>query len=242
LSRLDRCGRLRERQARRARDDILMDTLMTLAPTRARLRAIAPAVAALAMLAVTGAAHALYKVVGPDGKVTYTDRAPAGTPGQVTALKPGGQPAPEVQLPLALRQVIARYPVTLFTTTSCKPCEEARQLLRERGVPFAEKIASSTEDREVWERTLGGPEAPAVRIGTQILRGLTPAEWNAYLDAAGYPRASSLPPGYEFPVAEPLSPPRPTATARAPSPEPPSPAPLAREPAAAVDTPPGFKF
>jgi glutaredoxin len=230
---------LLQRHASRARDKILKDTLMTPTSTRARLRAIASAAAALAMLAVAGAAHALYKVVGPDGKVTYTDRAPSDTPGRVTALKPGGLPAPEVQLPLALRQVIARYPVTLFTTTSCKPCDEARQLLRQRGVPFAEKIASSTEDREVWERTLGGPEAPAVRIGTQILRGLTPAEWNAYLDAAGYPRTSSLPLGYEFAAAEPLSPPRPTATARAPAPEPPPPA---EPPAAAPDASSGFRF
>lgn len=216
---------------------------MTMATVRARLRAISPALVALAAFAATDSAHALYKVVGPDGKVTYTDRAVNPTTGRVTALTPAGQPAPEVQLPLALRQVIARYPVTLFTTTSCNPCEEARQLLRQRGVPYAEKIASSNDDREAWERTVGGPEAPAVRIGAQILRGLTPAEWSAYLDAAGYPRTSSLPPGYEFPPAEPLVPVRPTATARAPEAAPPEPAePLAVQPEPSPTAPAGFRF
>lgn len=216
---------------------------MTMAPDRARLRAISLAVVALAALAAAGTAQAVYKIVGPDGKVTYTDRAVNAPVGRVSSLSPAGQPAPAVQLPLALREVVARYPVTLFTTTSCNPCEEARQLLRQRGVPFAEKIASSTDDREAWERTLGGPEAPAVRIGAQILRGLSLAEWHAYLDAAGYPRTSSLPPGYEFAPAEPLVPARPTATARAPEPAPPEPAePPAVLPEPNPDAPPGFKF
>jgi glutaredoxin len=231
------------RHASRVRNDIPMETSMIKASGPARLRAISLAVVALAALAAAGAAHALYKVVGPDGKVTYTDRAPTGTTARVTPLSPAGQPAPEAQLPLALRQVIARYPVTLFTTTSCGPCEEARQLLRQRGIPFAEKIASGSDDREAWERTLGGPEAPAVRIGSQILRGLSPAEWNAYLDAAGYPRTSSLPPGYEFAPAEPLVPARPTATARAPEPAPPEAAePPAVQPEPNPSAPPGFKF
>ena len=42
---------------------------------------------------------------------------------------------------------------------------------------------------------------PALTIGAQPLRGLSEADWTAYLDAAGYPRESRLPRGWQPPPA-----------------------------------------
>jgi glutaredoxin len=153
----------------------------------------------LAALVAGLPAHALYKVVGPDGKVTYTDRIPGPTDGKVTPLSPKGNTVTDTAaLPLELRQAAQRYPVTLFVVADCSPCDNARALLRQRGIPHAEKLVLTEEDAEALQRLTGARDAPTLTIGQQALRGLSSDTWNAYLDAAGYPRESRLPPGYQF--------------------------------------------
>jgi glutaredoxin len=186
------------------------------APTALRLAPLA----ALLLLA-SGSLYAQYKVVGPDGKVTYTDRPPAPASGKVTTLNDrGGAAAEAAALPLELRQAAQRYPVTLYASVgNCEPCDSARQLLRQRGIPYAERSVQSAEDADALERLSGGRDAPTLSIGSQTLRGLAPEVWNSYLDAAGYPRESRLPAGYQFAAATPLvaraAPPRPAAAADA---------------------------
>jgi glutaredoxin len=159
-----------------------------------------------AALAVTSSL-AQYKVVGPDGKVTYTDRVPGAADGKVTSI--GARSvgaAPDDSMPLELRQAASRYPVTLYVNTgACEPCESARQLLRQRGVPYAEKQVLSVDDSEALERLSGGRDVPTLTIGSQTLRGLAPEVWNGYLDGAGYPRESRLPKGYQFAAATPIT-------------------------------------
>lgn len=185
-------------------------------------------------------AHAMYKVVGPDGKVTYTDRPPPVVQGRVTPLASSATGVQEAPLPIELRQATQRYPVTLFTTTDCAPCDDARRLLRQRGIPHTERLASTDEDREAWARVTGGSEAPAALIGTQPVRGFAPDRWNQYLDAAGYPRESKLPPTWQFAAPAPLVPPR-QAQARV---APPAAQPEAQAPRddAAPPATPGFRF
>ena len=151
--------------------------------------------------------HALYKVIGPDGKVTYTDRVPGVNEGKISPL--GSQTVPvaaDVVLPIELRQAVSRYPVTLYTTSgACEPCAAARQLLRQRGVPHSEKQVLSPEDGEALQRLSGGLDAPTLTIGSQTLRGLATEVWGTYLDSAGYPRESRLPQGYQFPAPTPIT-------------------------------------
>jgi glutaredoxin len=202
----------------------------------ARLR-WAPLVALIAV----SAAQAQYKVVGPDGKITYTDRPPASANGKVTAIgsRSTGGGSVDVALPLELRQPAARYPVTLYTMTgACGPCDAARQLLRQRGVPYAEKQVQSADDAAALERLVGSRDVPALAIGTQMMRGLAPEVWGSYLVAAGYPRESRLPASYQYAAATPIVERRevklPAAAASAAAPE----APAAPAPA----NPSGIKF
>ena len=119
--------------------------------SRDRLRPLAlgsrVAVALLALL-LAPLAQAQYKVIGADGKVTYTDREPAA--GRVTSLGArASAPATEPELPLELRQVNTRYPVTLYTTTgACEPCVSGRQCLRPARIPFNERQVVTAEDSE----------------------------------------------------------------------------------------------
>jgi glutaredoxin len=192
-----------------------------------------PALALLALAAA--AAHAQYKVVGPDGRVTYTDRPPADAKAQPVNAGANAPTAALAQLPLALREVATRFPVTLYTAPECAPCDQGRALLRERGVPFQERTASSNDDREAWTRVVGSADAPAVSIGRQWLRGFSPVRWHEYLDTAGYPRESKLPRNYAAPPALPL-----VERVAAPAPEPAAPA--APPPVAEEPTPGGIRF
>ena len=201
----------------------------------------APLVALLAALPV----QAQYKVIGADGKVTYTDRPPTTHEGKVTSLtsRPGASGgSSDAALPLELRQVASRFPVTLYTMTgACEPCESARQLLRQRGVPFAEKQVQSADDSEALERSTGSRDVPTLNIGTQTLRGLAPEVWGSYLDAAGYPRESRLPATYQYPPAGPIVERREASVARPPV-RPAQPAPAADVPAPAPANPVGIRF
>lgn len=164
------------------------------------------AIAALSSVLLAFAAQAQIKVVAPDGRVTYTDRPPTAEMGRAV---PMGQTAStEVPatstLPLELRQVSTRFPVTLYASPDCGPCETGRRLLQSRGIPFVERGIINDDDTEAMNRITGGRSVPALTIGTQALRGFSDTDWHAYLDAAGYPRESRLPRNYQPPASSPL--------------------------------------
>jgi glutaredoxin len=199
-------------------------------------RATLPALLLLALAATP--AHALFKVVGPDGRVTYTDRAPGPAEGRMQPVSKETGRASDLQLPYALRQVASRFPVTLYTAVDCgDACTMARSFLSRRGVPYAERTAKTTEEREAWERIVGGTQAPTLTVGSQSLRGFAPAAWDETLDVAGYPKSSLLPASWQPPAPVPLIAPR----AAAPNPVP-LPLPAAREIERSSDNPAGIRF
>lgn len=173
---------------------------------------------ALAVLSVMPA-HALFKVVNPDGTVTYTDRPPQpAANSRITNLARPGSPTlaePDLSLPADLRQPVLRHPVTLYTTSECSPCEAGRQLLTARGVPYSERRIGNEEDAQAFERLFGTRTLPLLTIGAQPLKGLSDVEWTAYLDAAGYPKQARLPRGWQARSAPMVERAAPAATARA---------------------------
>jgi glutaredoxin len=197
------------------------------------------AVFALALLAVATLANAqtIYRIVGPDGKVTFSDRPPPDAGQGKAAVAPsmtiparGGDSAAAsaggAPLPFELRGPASRYPVVIYTRPGCAPCDAGRNLLTSRGVPFTEKTVTSQEDIEALARLAGTPTLPLTTIGSQQLKGFSELEWTQFLDAAGYPKVSQLPRGYQRPAPTPLvaaSRPAPQAQAQAePEPEPPA--------------------
>ena len=176
---------------------------------------------ASALLALTAAqAQTVYRVVDPDGRVRFTDQPPS--PNEKATATSGGKPVSAVPsgLPYELRQVVGKYPVTLYTTKDCAPCTSGRELLTGRGVPFTERTVNTTDDGEALKRLAGDSTLPLVTIGSQRIKGLTPSEWNQYLSAAGYPPSSQLPPNYRNPAATALAPPSGAASAPKPDEEP----------------------
>lgn len=171
-------------------------------------RSLGLVAAALTLASMTLPAYAVYKIVGPDGKVTYSDTPPpTGGSAKVQAVSVGsGGGAPNLSnLPVELRQAASKYPVTLYAAAGCRPCDAGRQLLQQRGVPFAEKVVgTSSADTTALQSLTGATTLPVLTVGQQQLKGLTASEWTSYLDTAGYPSESKLPPSYRAPASTPL--------------------------------------
>lgn len=189
-------------------------------------------------LACAGAAQAQYKVVEANGRVTYTDRPTLEGNARVIPLNvqtPGVDPA--VVLPPALQQPAARFPVTLYTMPGCSACDNGRNYLRRRGIPFTEKTVTTEADSKVFQALNIGTEVPVLRVGQQVLRNFSEATWANDLDLAGYPATSRLPNGYRGWEPSPLAPPVAAAPATARAPEESAALPPVLEPA-----PDGIRF
>jgi glutaredoxin len=162
--------------------------------------------AALIGAFVPAQAQTIYRIVGADGKVTFSDKPPVSADqGKVAGTGVGAAGAAAAgSLPFELRQVVSKYPVTLYTGQDCAPCGSGRALLTSRGIPFSERTVSSNEDIAALQRLTGDASLPVVSIGSQRVRGFSDTEWSQYLDLAGYPKASALPPNYKNPPPAPL--------------------------------------
>ena len=174
-------------------------------PVLNRLKTLHNAIKLIATLSIITPAssqlHAqqVYKSVDKNGRVTYSEVPPLpGSGDKLTA-----DSASSVSLPYALQQVVSRYPVTLYTTADCGPCINARLMLTQRGVPFAERTVSSNEDIVAYKKLNSENNFPLATIAAQQLKGYEEGEWTKYLDAAGYPKTSTLP--RNFRNAEPVS-------------------------------------
>lgn len=201
------------------------------AGSRASWTCVLAGVLALALASTADAQQRLYKIVGPDGQVTYTDRPPP-VPAGARATQPVIAAAPPTAaLPADLAAVVNRYPVTLHTGPNCgAPCADGRKLLRDRGVPFNERTVTTARDVAELDRVAGGTALPVLVVGRLPLVGYRQSEWIGYLDAAGYPATSRLPANYSYPAATPLTQPVAAAAqaaapapAAAPVPAPPQP-------------------
>jgi glutaredoxin len=147
----------------------------------------------------------VYRIVGPDGRVTFSDRPPPdgkATPASTMPL--GGVGSSTASLPAEVRTAATRFPVTLYTGADCPPCMTARGFLARRGVPYTEKTVTTADDIEALQRMMGEARLPFATFGGQHVRGFSEPEWAQYLDAAGYPKTSQLPPSFRNPAPTPL--------------------------------------
>jgi glutaredoxin len=212
-----------------------------------RLAALAALVGYASLWGATAQAQ-VYRIVGPDGRVTFSDRPPPdgkGTPAPSVAMPPSTGGAGYAGLPAELRTPASRFPVVLYTSKDCGPCASARAFLVSRGIPFTEKTVATEADARVLRNLSGDLQLPFATLGAQHLVGFSDAEWSQYMDAAGYPKTSALPPGYRNPPPSPLvavdpRPVDPTAQAPVPQPAPPAPRPLPSDPS--PQNPLGLRF
>lgn len=164
--------------------------------------------AAALLLLFVGSAQAQYKWIGPDGTVSYGDRPPPPGARIVDGSRATATPAgsAEAALPYALRTAATRFPVTLYTTPRCEPCDLGRAHLNKRGIPFAERTIVTQADVEVLKK-LGssGKMLPVLSMGNERTDGYESGSWDRLLDAGGFPKTSMLPSNYKAPAPQVLA-------------------------------------
>ena len=214
---------------------------------RPRLMTALISLAAATLLSPQAGAQQVFRIVGPDGRVTFSDLPPSDPKARlapVVALPSGGGAASS--LPFELQQVNAKYPVTLYTSNNCGACGSGRAYLNSRGIPFSEKTISTAEDSDALKRLIGETVVPVLTIGGQQVRGYSDSEWGQFLDAAGYPARSVLPASWRNPPPSPMvavQRPAPAAPAAGvPEARRPADNPQTSAPADPADNPAGIKF
>ena len=155
-------------------------------------------VVAVALLSIGGAAEAQYRWRDAGGQVNYGDFPP----GDARDLKAVDARAPvetadaNLALPFELRRAKALYPVVLYSSDACPPCENARVYLRQRGVPFSRERPRNPGRWRAAQAPHRVRAVPVMTIGRDVLGGFRSNDWSRALDAAGYPAESMLPAGY----------------------------------------------
>lgn len=159
---------------------------------------------ALSLFSIGAQAKDYYRVTQADGSVMYTDIKPSS--GQAILIDPmTGAPREGVTeinvniLPTPVRNAYKGYPVTLYSSSDCAGCANARTLLEGRGIPYMEYTVTTTRDMDEFKSRTSASSFPTVTIGSKVLMGYSEKDWNDYLNAAGYPQQNTLPRSYVNP-------------------------------------------
>jgi len=150
----------------------------------------------LSALSLSAQAQGVYRIVGPDGKVTFSDKPSVQAPGKVLDIRVNAAESVDANFAYELRQAISQFPVVLYSTRNCVPCDAGRRMLQQRGIPFTEKTVNSTQDMDALQKIGGNNSLPLLTIGSQQIQGFSEPDWQQYLSAATYPAQNSLPANY----------------------------------------------
>lgn len=140
------------------------------------------------LLMVNTAVAELYRSIDKDGKVHYSDTPLMGSE-DVERLKSVKEPVPDTSLPYETQRAMQNFPVTLYSFPKCgSACQQAREMLNKRGIPFTEKSLVEQKDIDEFRKASGDSQIPALTVGKTWLRGFQEEQWNNELDFAGYPK------------------------------------------------------
>jgi len=159
------------------------------------LRVVLAAVLASVLGLTAAAASAqLYRWTDEKGRVHITDTPPPPSARNVQRKGADVRPGVAAQTPFALTEAVKNFPVTLYTSPSCKaPCADARAALNKRGVPFKEIQVWNDETNAELKQLSGATDVPTLLVGRSVQVGYEQGSFNALLDAARYPKAGAVP-------------------------------------------------
>jgi hypothetical protein len=136
-------------------------------------------------------AQTVYRWLDHEGGVHYSDLPPPANARDGEQKSLDNNVIDSSELPFSVRTAADNFPVTLYSSATCGDlCDVGRSLLKRRGIPFAEKLVETKDDADALSKVLGNPDlmVPSLTVGRQSAKGYLEAEWNALLDAAGYPK------------------------------------------------------
>lgn len=162
----------------------------------------------LAAASMPLAAAQLYQWKDTQGRTQYSDQPPP--PNVKNAQQKSFKGSfIEVGESYAAKTAREKHPVTLYASACGAPCDQARQLLTGRGVPFSNRDPqASPEAQAELQKLTGRLSVPVLVVGSDKIDGFETGQWQAMLDRAGYPK--SAPPGSK-PVPQTTAAPAPAA-------------------------------
>jgi glutaredoxin len=145
-----------------------------------------------------------YRWVDASGRVQFSDTPPPPSAREVRRLSaPSGAPD-NAALPYEIARLQKDFPVTLYTTPTCKAgCDSARNALNRRGIPFREVSVVDPQTTEELQKVSGGLQVPTMLVGRQVERGFEQSSFDTLLDSAGYPKEGTVP--ARKPAAKPVA-------------------------------------
>ncbi len=148
----------------------------------------------LLLASTTVQAGEVYRWVDAQGNVTYSDQPPPLAAKQKTLVKGKGNVVEVDKESYEAKVAREKYPVVLFTTACGPVCDQARDFLTQRGIPFTQKDPSKEPEIALELKKLAGAmEVPVIQVGKEHQKGFQHGQWGKLLDTAGYPRAPLLP-------------------------------------------------
>ncbi|MBH9552578.1 glutaredoxin family protein [Inhella gelatinilytica] len=149
------------------------------------------ALLALACAAMPTAAQPLYKSIGPDGRVIYSDKPPTdGSKPSQLHLKVA---PPSATPPGAVGKAADKKPdspgpalgmVRLYTTQWCGYCRQARAYLFANRIPFLEIDTENPDGALEYRRVRPGSKAvPYLVAGDRSTAGFTAASYDEFFSA-----------------------------------------------------------
>lgn len=147
----------------------------------------------VAATSVPSVAAQLYQWRDAQGRMVYSDQPPPPSVRNVQQRVFRGNVI-EANESHAARVAREKFPVTLYTSACGAPCDQARQLLTDRGIPFGSKDPqTSPEVQAELQKLTGRLSVPVLLVGTNKIDGFEAGQWHSALDRAGYPKHA--PPG-----------------------------------------------
>jgi glutaredoxin len=145
--------------------------------------------ACLAAMPLQPHAGELYRWLDSSGKVHYGDAPPPDVRAETRKFSDAA--APGEDLPYETRRAQENFPVTLYVGEGCgEYCQQARELLNKRGIPFSEKKLATQEEVDAFKAASGGDTIPTLAVGRTFLQGFLAGQWHSELDIAGYPKTA----------------------------------------------------
>lgn len=165
----------------------------------------------MALASAPLSAAQLYQWKDAQGRMQYSDQPPP------TGVKNAQQKSFKGSFieggeSYSVRLAREKHPVTLYTSACGTLCDQARQLLIDRGIPFSSKdLQSDAAARDEVQKLTGKFNVPVLRVGSDKVEGFEAGRWQAALDRAGYPKSASpgskpVPPDAPTPPAPPAAP------------------------------------
>lgn len=145
----------------------------------------------LVAASVSAGAAQLYQWKDAQGHTVYSDQAP---PPSIRNAQQKAFKGNVIEIGESYNAKTARekFPVTLYASACGIPCDQARQLLGERGIPFSGKDPQASPEAQAELKKLTGRlSVPVLIVGSERIDGFEAGQWQAMLDRAGYPKSPS---------------------------------------------------